>query len=232
MSDSRTVLSPGTWCSRCGARPGVAGPAWICRVCIARSDRLPDHACIVRNDGRRPLPPGTPGARERYRAAGLCHGCGADRDRTDRKHCARCRRPRGAGTTARGARTRYRAAGLCVHCGADRDRTDRLCCARCRRRLKDASNRYRDAHPQAARQSHRDYLTARRRRYIAAGQCPECGRDRDRPDRKLCARCRRYAADKQRAHRMRRTAREDSPCGDSRPPAQQPKDGRIGRLCT
>ena len=96
------LLPPGTWCPRCGARPGIAGPAWICRVCVAGGP----HKRIVRNDGRRPLPAGT----------------------------------------AR-ARVRYRAAGLCVQCGRDRDRDDRLCCARCRRRLADASNRYRDAHP-------------------------------------------------------------------------------------
>ena len=174
MSDSRTVLSPGTWCSRCGARPGVAGPAWICRVCIARSDRLPDHA-LVHNDGRRPLPAGTPRARARYRDHGLC-----------------------------------------VQCGRIRDRADRQCCARCRRRLKDASNRYRDAHPQAERQPHRDYLTARRRKWIAAGLCTECGGERDRADRKLCARCRRLSARNQQAYRRRRrqlpeTAGEDSP---------------------
>ena len=95
---------PGTWCTQCGSRPGIAGPAWICRVCVAGGP----HKRIVMNPSRRPLPAGTPGARERYRAAGLCHGCGRDRDRADRKHYARCRRPRGAGT-ARGARERYRA---------------------------------------------------------------------------------------------------------------------------
>ena len=193
------ILPPGSWCTRCGARPGIAGPAWICRVCVAGGP----HKRIVMNPGRRPLPAGTPRARARYRAAGLCHGCGRDRDRADRKHCARCRRPRGAGM-ARGARTRYREAGLCVQCGADRDRTDRLCCARCRQRLKDASTRYRDRHPQAERQPHRDYLTARRRKWIAAGLCTECGGERDRDDRKSCARCRRRAADKTRAHRRRR----------------------------
>ena len=162
---SHPAPPPGIWCTRCGSRPGIAGPAWLCRVCVARPDRLPDHACIVRNDSRRPLAAGTPRARERYRAAGLCHGCGADRDRTDRKHCARCRRPRGAGT-GRGARTRYRAAGRCVHCGADRDRDDRKNCARCRRSTAAASTRYRDRHPRTVQQAHRDYLTARRRKPV------------------------------------------------------------------
>ena len=159
---SHPAPPPGIWCRRCGARPGIAGPAWLCRVCVARSDRLPDHA-LVRNDGRRPLAAGTPRARERYRAAGLCANCGRDRDRPDRKNCARCRR-----------------------------------------RLADASNRYRDAHPRIERQPHRDYLTARRRKRIAAGLCTECGGERDRDDRKLCARCRRRAGDKQRAFRCRR----------------------------
>ena len=185
-------LPNGSWCTRCGARPGIAGPAWICRICIARPERLPDYASVY-NPRRLPLPPGTPGARERYRAVGLCN------------------------------------------CGRRRDRPDRVNCKRCRPRLAKTAQRYRESHPEvvaAVQAAHRGWIAERRQRWTAAGQCPECGRDRDRPDRKLCARCRRYAADKQRAHRMRRTAREDSPCGDSRPPAQQPKDGRIGRLCT
>ena len=122
------------------------------------------------------------------------------------------RRPLPAGTAR--ARARYRAAELCAQCGADRDRPDRQCCARCRRRLADASNRYRDAHPQAERQPHRDYLTARRRKWIAAGLCAECGGERDRDDRRQCVRCRRRAADNQQAHRRRRqsadTAGEDA----------------------
>ena len=44
-------------------------------------------------------------------------------------------------------------------------------------------------------------MRGRRRDRIAAGLCPECGGERDRTDRKLCARCRRRAAAKQRAHR-------------------------------
>ena len=49
-------------------------------------------------------------------------------------------------------------------------------------------------------------VRGRRRRYLAAGLCPECGAERDRPDRKLCARCRRRAAAKQRASRASRAA--------------------------
>ena len=81
-------LPPGSWCTRCGGRPGIAGPLWICRVWVAGGPR---RRCI-RNDGRRPLPPGTPLARAKYRAAGLCVQCGRDRDRDDRQCCARCRR--------------------------------------------------------------------------------------------------------------------------------------------
>ena len=162
------ILPPGTWCTRCGARPGIAGPLWICRVCVAGGP----HKRTVRNDGRRPLPAGTPRARARYRAAGLC-----------------------------------------AQCGRDRDRDDRRCCARCRRRLADASNRYRDAHPRVERQPHREYLAARRARWTAAGLCTECGGDRDRDDRCLCARCRRRAARNQQAYR-RRTRVGDRSGGD------------------
>ena len=69
-----------------------------------------------------------------------------------------------------------------------------------------------DRHPgrtDAERQAHRDYLVARRARWTAAGLCTECGGDRDRDDRKQCARCRRSAADKQ--GRCRRRRRETVP---------------------
>ena len=83
--------------------PGIAGPSWLCRVCVARPGRLPDWA-IVRNESRRPLPAGTARARERYRAAGLCFTCGRGRDRPDRRNCKRCRR------RLADASARYRAA--------------------------------------------------------------------------------------------------------------------------
>ena len=150
---------PGIWCTRCGARPGIAGPAWICRVCVAGGP----HKRIVMNPGRRPLPPGTPRARDRYRAAGLC-----------------------------------------VQCGRRRDLVNRLSCERCRQIQNAAQDRYRSKHPRG--EAHLEDVRQRRRRYIAAGRCPECGGERDRPDRKLCARCRRLAADNQRAHRERRRA--------------------------
>ena len=113
----------------------------------------------------------------------------------------RSRRPLPAGT--RRARERYRAAGLCVSCGAARDRPDRLACQTCRRRLADAQNRHRAAHP-PDRDRLRADVRARRRRYLAAGLCPECGAERDRPDRRLCARCRDAATVKTRAYRARR----------------------------
>ena len=80
-------------------------------------------------------------------------------------------------------------------------------------------NRHRARHGDrtaAERELHRRYLAERRARWNAAGLCAECGGDRDRDDRKLCARCRRRAADNQRVHRKRRRTGEDAPCGDSR----------------
>ena len=82
------LIRPGPWCTRCGARQGIAGPEWICRVCVAGGL----HKRIVHNPGRCPLPAGTPRARTRYRAAGLCVQCGRRRDRSDRLACVRCRR--------------------------------------------------------------------------------------------------------------------------------------------
>ena len=87
------------WCTGCGARPGIAGPAWIGRICVARSSRLADRA-TVRNTSRGPLPAGIPRARDSYRVAGLCVQCGRRRDRADRLTCKRCRR-RMADATAR-----------------------------------------------------------------------------------------------------------------------------------
>ena len=49
-------------------------------------------------------------------------------------------------------------------------------------------------------------VRGRRRARLAAGRCPECGGHRDRPDRKLCAACRRRAAEKTQAYRDRRAA--------------------------
>ena len=149
-------LPPGSWCTRCGGRPGIAGPLWICRVWVAGGPR---RRCI-RNDGRRPLPPGTPLARAKYRAAGLCVQCGRDRDRDDRQCCARCRR-RLASASNRfrlahpqverqphrdylaGRRRRRIAAGLCTECSGERDRADRRQRVRCWRRAADNQQAHR-----------------------------------------------------------------------------------------
>ena len=140
---SNLLLQPGRWCTRCGGRPGIAGPAWICRVCVAGGphQRIPIH-----NPGRRPRPPGVPRARERYRDSGRCHGCGLRRD-TEYLHCSTCKRLHAAATSrwrrlhgpspavaraaARLREQRHRAAGLCV-CGRQPD-PGRKNCARCLR---------------------------------------------------------------------------------------------------
>ena len=155
-------LSPFFWCSRCGARRALLGGE-VCRICIARPGRLPDHA---------------------------------NRPRTR-------------------ARARYRAVGWCTKCGGERDRPDRLGCRRCRQLQADATMRYRATHPPDRARLYAD-VHARRRKRIAAGLCGACGGARDRAGERLlwCARCRRRAADKQRAHRRRRqsagTAGEDA----------------------
>ena len=103
------------------------------------------------------------------------------------------------------ARERYRAAGLCARCGAERDRPDRKLCADCRRLEAGATSRWRPAHP-PDREALRADVRGRRRQRLAAVLCPECGGERDRPDRKLCAACRRRAAAKTARHRARRSA--------------------------
>ncbi len=104
------------------------------------------------------------------------------------------------------ARERYRVAGLCGRCGGERDRPDRRLCARCRELEVEATARHRAAHP-PDREALQADVRRRRRERIAAGLCAECGGERDRPDRKLCARCRRRAADKQQALRDRAVKR-------------------------
>ena len=143
------------------------GPGARAATCLVRPASVPSRrnvtqlalsdTAILRNNSRRPLPAGTPRARDRYRAAGLC-----------------------------------------VQCGRRRDRPDRLTCRQCRRRLADATRRYRRRpgdRTETERRAHRRYQAERRARWIAAGRCPVDGAERDRDDRKLCARCRRRAAD-------------------------------------
>ena len=83
--------------------------------------------------------------------------------------------------------------------------TARTHSATCRRRQADAQNRHRAAHP-PDREALRADVRARRRGYLAAGLCPACGAERDRPDRKLCESCRYAAAAKTKAYRERRRA--------------------------
>ena len=102
-TSSSDVAGPGRWCTRCGARPGIAGTEWICRICVARSTWLPDHA-IIRNERKCPLPPGVP---EPARGTALpgcaCSAAGAGTGRTGR-------RASGAADGRRTRRNRYRAA--------------------------------------------------------------------------------------------------------------------------
>ena len=126
------------------------------------------------------------------------------------------------------ARDRYRAAGLCVRCGAERDRPGRLYCRRCRRLHAEAEARYRAAHPLDRPRLYAK-VRARRRRYVAAGLCSECGAERDRADRRLCRRCRARAAEKTAAYRARRGPRSAT-CGAPRRTGRPDLTG--GRLQT
>ena len=146
------------WCTQCGARPGFAAPAEICRICICRSGRLPDWA-YARRRRRRALPDDSnPRCRERYREHGLCERYGRRRDRADRKKCARCRkieaaatlrwrrkhpgRDTGNGKYQRELRERRATAGRCPRCGGERD-TDRKHCATCRAATRASSAAHR-----------------------------------------------------------------------------------------
>ena len=139
MSYEERLLSPFVWCTRCGARRALLGGE-VCRICIARPGRLPDHA-------------NRPSGRARYRAAGWCRVCGGERDRPDRLTCARCRALQAAASNrhraahppdlprlyadVRARRAEHIAAGLCGECTAPRDRADRRLCGLCRRRAAD-----------------------------------------------------------------------------------------------
>ena len=148
MSFEKRLLCPFIWCSRCGARRALLGGE-VCHICIARPGRLPDHANRPRVR-----------ARQRYRAAGRCRVCGAERDRSDRLACRRCRQLQAEATLRYRAahppdreklyadvharRQQRLAAGLCGECPATVDRADRKLCARCRRRGAAKTRAYRD----------------------------------------------------------------------------------------
>ena len=124
-------------CSASGTAParGCKAGDWLCRLCVARPGRLPDHA----NQPRAP---------DHYRAAGLCR-YGGERDRADRRACRRCRRLQADATApwqaahppdpprlyadARARRRQRIAAGLCAECSGERDRPDGKLCRRSRR---------------------------------------------------------------------------------------------------
>ena len=76
------------WCTLCGARPGIAGPAWICRVCVARPPAPPDLADV-------PLPDVVvaprPNDRNARRERGACIGCGQPLDDPPFVKCVDCR---------------------------------------------------------------------------------------------------------------------------------------------
>ena len=151
----KRLLSPFVWCTNCGARRALLGGV-ICRICIARPGRLPDHA-------------NRPRARTRYRAAGWCTKCGAPRDRPDRLACARCRAQQAEATLryraahppdrarlyadVRERRRRRLAAGLCAECAAPRGRPDRLLCRRCRERAAERTAAYRERRRRAREDS-------------------------------------------------------------------------------
>jgi hypothetical protein len=114
----------------------------------------------------------TPGARWRrakvieWTAAGLCPGCGRDRDDPRRRRCAACR----AATNARNDKVyaARKAAGLCVNCGRVPARSGFVTCGRtCFQKPK----------PEKAR----DYRLAARDRHRLAvlaaygGRCSCCG---------------------------------------------------------
>ena len=174
--------SPYGWCSQCHLRY-TATAGGLCAACIA-GDRPP--LIRVLNPGRRPLPPGTLLARQRYRQAGRC-----------------------------------------VCCGYYRDHPDRLTCAACLRRLADAQARYRARQPPPDTAVLNAAVRARRRLSLAEGRCGECGRERDRPDRLTCARCRVRAVAHQRTHRRRRAAGSDD--DPDRPGPLAPRD-RAGAV--
>ena len=148
--------SPYGMCDACQLRRATDGA--FCARCLAG-----DRPTIIRvfvNPGRRPLPAGTPLARQRYRQAGRCVCCGYYRDRPDRLTCAPCRRrladaqaryrarqpPPDAPAVNAASRARRRlslAEGRCGACGGDRDRPDRKTCAHCRARAAAAQRAHR-----------------------------------------------------------------------------------------
>ena len=163
-------------CPRCGRRMVHNTARWlggVCPACVLDHYTLPGGR--VTNAERAPVP-GFPGARERYRAAGLCVWCGADRDRQDRLTCETCRRRAVAASrrwraghpgrharlqsvSRKARRAQWTAAGLCRECGGERDRpADRKLCAGCRRKAREKTAEYRRRRAETARPAGDDAL--------------------------------------------------------------------------
>lgn len=84
--------------------------------------------------------------RVEWKAKGLCHNCGGERDSPTRNRCEICRSA--ARRYYRRAVEEAKLAGQCLRCGAKKDREDRTHCKDCREdqclrvRSKEAVKRY------------------------------------------------------------------------------------------
>jgi NMD protein affecting ribosome stability and mRNA decay len=102
----------------------------------------------------------------------------------------------------RDERVRYRRAnGLCIKCGKSQD-PQYLTCDECRKKRRE----YHKEHP-ANPGTRRKYYHKRRRELINEGLCLDCGKVKERQDRRLCNQCLKKRADIQANFRIRKTLR-------------------------
>lgn len=88
-------------------------------------------------------------------------------------------------------RNERRAAGLCTGCGLAPSEEGRTRCRECLDMQKKYNRKWREAHPETRERYEAAMIKRRQLRAerIAAGLCPDCGKNRPHPMRRTCESC-------------------------------------------
>lgn len=165
-------------CPRCsGARKVLPGR----KMCAECTDRMREY-----HHGRR----------EKWKAEGRCHQCGAEL--TDDRYvtCEKCRNERGK-KRRMDAKARWQTRkdeGICAQCGLRAAEAGKTMCKACLKALKEREKRN---DPDNAKKY------ARRQQRIDAGLCIDCGR-KTQDGKQRCNRCRKMRRESEQAYRIKK----------------------------